>query len=60
MADITGQAIIILSDYYTAPLTIQEFNTIKQEVNLQSLRLLEDLKVELAGANTDIRLMKGD
>lgn len=60
VADITGQAIIILADYYTAPLTIQEFNTIKQEVNLQSLRLLETLKVELAGASTDIRLMKGD
>lgn len=60
VSDITAQAIIILSDYYTAPLTIQEFNVIKQEVNLQSLRLLEQLKVELAGASTDIRLMKGD
>lgn len=60
VAEITGHAIIILSDYYTAPLTILEFNSIKQEVNLQSLRLLENLNIELAGASTDIRLVKGE
>lgn len=58
VSDITGNAIVILADYYTLPLTVQEYNTIKQEVNLQSLRLLEELNTELAGASTDIRIMK--
>jgi MscS family membrane protein len=58
MTDITAAAVIIQSDYYTAPLTIREFNNIKQEVNLQVLKLLEELDVEIAGASTDIRLGK--
>lgn len=56
LSEITGTAVIILSDYYTAPVTIQEFNDIKQEINLQSLQLLEELKAELAGASTDIKI----
>ena len=56
LADISSQAIIVLSDYYTAPVTLQEFNMIREEINLESLRLLEKLKVELAGASTDIRV----
>lgn len=58
LSDITGTALVVVSDYYTAPVTIQEFNAIKQAVNLQSLQLLEELKIELAGANTEIRLTK--
>lgn len=54
LSDITGTAIVIVADYYTAQANIQEFNAIKQEVNLQCLRLLEDLKIQLAGASTDI------
>ncbi|MDP4264960.1 MAG: mechanosensitive ion channel [Bacteroidota bacterium] len=56
VSDITGQAIVLLSDYYTAPVTIKEFNTVKQDINLQVLKLLEELSVEIAGASTDIRI----
>lgn len=56
LSDISGTAIIIQSDYYTAPVTILEFNAIRQEINLQSLQLLETLKVELAGAAADIKI----
>jgi MscS family membrane protein len=56
VSDITNNAIILVSDYYTAPVTIKEFNTVKQDINLQALKLLEELKVEIAGANTDIRI----
>lgn len=58
LSDITGNAIIIVTEYYTAPVSLQELNAIKQAINLQSLQLLEELNVELAGANTDIRLSK--
>ncbi|HUR65926.1 MAG TPA: mechanosensitive ion channel domain-containing protein [Chitinophagaceae bacterium] len=58
LSEITGTAVIILSDYYTAPLTIQEFNSIRQDVNLSSLKLLEKLKIEIAGASTDVRITK--
>lgn len=55
---ITANAFVIQSDYYTAPVTIKEFNIIKQEVNLQVLKLIEESGVEIAGASTDIRISK--
>lgn len=57
LSEITNQAVILTSDYYTAPVTIKEFNSIKQEINLQSLKLLEELGVEIAGASTDIKIV---
>jgi len=56
LSEITGKAIILVAEYYTALLSVQEFNAIKQDVNLQSLKLMEELKIEIAGTSTDIRL----
>jgi MscS family membrane protein len=56
LSDITANSAIITGDYYTAPLTIQAFNEIKESVNLQILKLLEGLAVETSGANTDLRI----
>jgi MscS family membrane protein len=57
LSDITGQAFIISADYFTAPFTFDEFNALKQEINLQILKLMESLKIEIAGANTDVRIV---
>jgi len=54
--DITASAFLINVDYFTAPITQDEFNDVKQTINLDALRLLETLKVDIAGASTDIRL----
>jgi MscS family membrane protein len=54
--DITASAFLINVDYFTAPVTQDEFNIVKQAINLDALRLLETLKVDIAGASTDIRL----
>lgn len=56
ITEITGNAVILQSDYYTAAVTLKEFNIVKQEINLQSLQLTEQLEIELAGASTDIRV----
>ena len=50
LTDITPTAAILQADYYTSPITINEFNTIKQEVNLASLKLLNDLNIEITGS----------
>lgn len=60
LGDITGQAFIITIDYFTAPVTINEFNAIKQEINLQIIKLMEELAIEIAGANTDVRIIGAD
>ena len=57
-AEITNNAIVITADYYTAPITILDFNNLRQEVNLQSLKLLEDMHLEIAGASTDVNLRR--
>jgi MscS family membrane protein len=56
MNDITVNAFSIHVDYFTGPLTYQEFITVKEEINLQVLRLMEELQVEIAGASTEIRI----
>ncbi len=56
--DITSSAFVILIDYFTGPITGAEFNTIKEQVNLEILKLMEELQVELAGANLDVRKIK--
>ena len=58
--NITGTAFLINVDYFTSPITQDEFNRIKQQVNLDTLRLMESLKIEIAGASTDIRLTTPD
>jgi MscS family membrane protein len=54
--DITGTAFLINVDYFTAPITQDEFNAIKQQVNLDVLRLLEKMGLSIAGASTDVRV----
>jgi MscS family membrane protein len=56
MSNISGQFYLIQSDYFNGPVTIKEFNSIKQEVNLKALKLMEELQIEIAGANADVRI----
>ncbi len=54
--DITGTAFLVNADYFTSPITQDEFNAVKQQVNLDVLGLLEKMEIDIAGASTDIRL----
>ena len=56
MNDITINAFLINADYFTRTLTYNDFIAVKEELNLQVLKLLEELKIEIAGARTDIRI----
>jgi len=57
--DITGSAFLINVDYFTAPITQDEFNQVKQAVNLETLQLLETLKIDIAGASTTVTISGG-
>lgn len=54
MNDIAPNAFLINVDYFTGPLTNAEFIQVKESLNLQVLKLMENLKIEMAGATTDI------
>jgi MscS family membrane protein len=58
ISEISNKSVIILAEYFTAPLTINEFNTIREEINLQALKLLEEMQIEIAGANTEVHINK--
>jgi MscS family membrane protein len=52
----TGKnAHVIAIEYYTTmPQPIDEFNNLREEINLSIIALLETSKIELAAANTDV------
>lgn len=53
---ITGTAFLVNVDYFTAPVAIEEFNAIKQQVNLDVLRLMEKMGLSIAGSSTTITI----
>jgi MscS family membrane protein len=55
--DITGSAYLINVDYFTSPITQDEFNAVKQQVNLDVLRLMEKMGLSIAGSSTDVRVV---
>lgn len=57
MDTIAGNAFLVNGDYFTAPVTQNEFNTIKEQVNLSVLKLMEALEIQIAGANREIRII---
>ncbi len=54
--EISNNAYIITIEYYSNPIPIAEFNDLKQRINLGVIQLLETLKIELAGLNTQVKL----
>jgi len=54
--DISGTAFLVNVDYFTSPVPFDEFNAIKQQVNLDVLKLLAKLDINIAGSSTTISL----
>jgi len=53
LKDISKSGMIIMLEYFTWPLPIEEFDKLKQTINLQIKKLLEENSVEFSGeANT--------
>jgi MscS family membrane protein len=54
--DIAPNAFLINVDYFTSPIPLDDFNNLKQQVNMEIMRLMEQLKIEIAGASTDVKV----
>ncbi len=54
--DITSRAYLVNIDFFTPTISQDDFNELKEQVNLEILSLMEQLKIEVAGANADVRL----
>jgi MscS family membrane protein len=56
LSDIQQNSYLVYIDYFTAPIAIEDFNKIREEVNMGIILLTEKLGIEFAGMNTDVRV----
>lgn len=60
LTDITSLALLVACDYFTGPININDFNGLKQDINMKALQLLDSLEIEIAGKATDIKIINND
>ena len=56
LTDIKSNAFLLTIDFFTAPIAFNDFQKLKQQKNLEILKLMEEMKIELAGASSDIKI----
>ena len=56
LTDIRSNSFLVSIDFFTAPIAMKEFQKIKQQKNLEILKLMEEMKIDLAGASSDIKI----
>lgn len=54
LADIHKNACSVRIEYYTEPISIDEFNQLKQDINLSILKLMEDNDIRLAASSPQV------
>ena len=57
MDSIAGDAFIIGGEYFTAPITQNDFNQVKEGINMAVLQLMEKLEIHITGASKEIRII---
>jgi len=60
VSDITRNSIIIIAEYFTMPYSLAEFMQLKNDINLQIIKLTEDNNVEFAGESSNIVIKNDD
>lgn len=58
LTEITPEAYIILAEYFTDAIAIQDFNLLRQEVNLEVISLLDSLGISIAGEGKEIKIVR--
>ena len=56
LTDIRSNSFLISVDFFTAPIAIKEFQKLKQQKNLEILKLMEEMNIDLAGASSEIKI----
>jgi len=58
LESISKNSISINGDYFTPPFTQEEFNTVKEKINLAVLKLMESMETKVAGADTQVHIIQ--
>jgi MscS family membrane protein len=56
--DISGTSYLVNIDYFSAPIPVNQFNEIKQRLNLEILKFIENRKIVIAGSGVTVKLDK--
>jgi len=56
LTDIRSNSFLISVDFFTAPIAIKEFQKLKQQKNLEILKIMEEMNIDLAGASSEIKI----
>lgn len=57
---LTSNAIVITLDYYSKTTDDAIFSTVRQQVNMDLLKLMEQLSISLVGESTNVNILSGE
>jgi MscS family membrane protein len=57
LSDIAPNAFLVNVDYFTSPIPLDDFNNLKQQVNMEIMQTMEKLHIEIAGASTAVHVI---
>ena len=60
LTEFSKNGLTITIEYFTRPFTMTEFNVLKQEINLELMRLMEENKIEMASGGSSIHIINTD
>ena len=58
LESISKNSISINGDYFTAPFTQKEFNSVKERINFSVLKLMDAMEAKVAGADTQVHIIR--
>lgn len=59
LTDISKNSFVIQVEYFTGPVAMEEYNEVKQELNLSVIQIIDEMKIKLAGKETEVILTAG-
>ena len=60
LKEVNKNGMVVLIEYFTGPFTLKEFDTVKQTINIQIKKLLEENAIEFAGESNTIIINNSD
>lgn len=60
LTDFNKSSATVSIEYFTIPFSMDEFNTLKEEINFSLMKLVEDLQMEMATSNSTITIFSNE
>jgi len=60
LTEFSKNGLTVMIEYFTLPFTMAEFNGLKQEINIELIRLMEKHQIDMASAGSSINIFNSD